>query len=256
MTTTAAPQNGPRRRFTVQPCTYARGLTAVKMADEYETLDDLRPNLEEALPFNSSATRKRYCSRIIGWTLAEGGLNSIGAKAWRAYGDEKLVNQILKERYLVYHSTVGGFVLEDFVGMPPGSEFLSDAVENYLARENVGAPSNSFTDLRLTMRDLGFIRKRGRKYEVCETALPHTAFLALLHYHLARKPSTISVSEILAHPFWRYLGGRDESEVRAALSGAAAVDAISRYSAVDGLEQVSTRFSLEEMLQRQIRLSG
>ena len=253
--TTAAPQNSPRRRLTVQNSTYTHGLTAVKMAVEYETLDDLRPNLEEALPYNSSATRNRYGSRIVGWTFAEGGLNSIGVKAWRAYGDEELVNQILKERYLVYHSAVGGFVLDDFVGMPPGSGFLSDAVKNYLARENVGAPSDSLSALRLTLRDLGFIRKEGRKYAVCETALPYTAFLVLLHHHLTPEPASVSVSEIIAHPFWRYLGGRDESEVRAALSNAAAADAISRYAAVDGLEQVSTRFSLQEILQRRTRLA-
>ena len=253
--TVAAPPNAQRRRFTVQSCTYAHGLTAMKMADEYETLDDLRPNLAEALPFNSSETRGRYCSSLIAWAFGEGGLNPIGAKAWRAYGDEELVKQILRERCLAHYSAVGKFVLGDFADMAPGSEFPADAIENHLIRENASVSANHLGNFKLTMRDLGFIRKEGRKYAVCETALPQTAFLILLHYHLAPEPVSVSVSEIIAHPFWRYLGGRDESEVRAALSNAAAVDAISRYAAVDGLEQIATRFSLEEMLQRRIRLA-
>ncbi len=88
--TPAAPQNSPRRRFTVQASTYARGLTAMKMASECETLDELRPNLMEALPYNSTETRGGYCSSLIAWAFAEGGLNPIGAKARRACGDESL----------------------------------------------------------------------------------------------------------------------------------------------------------------------
>ena len=88
-------------------------------------------------------------------------------------------------------------------------------------------------------------------------AAPHfdqTAFLLLLHAELAPAPRTVTVAEILAHPFWRCLGGRDPQQVRDALAAAAAAGAIDRYIHVDQLEQATTRFTLEELLDRKVRL--
>ena len=229
---------------------------AVKMATRYDSWNDLRPNLEDALPFNSEGTRKRRCSSLGQWVFDMGNMNSIGVRVWRSYEDEELVNQILRGRYLDYYPVVGGFVLDTLAELVPGSELPHDAIVNHLIQERVGSLENSTMNLRLTMRDLGFIQKVGRKYVVSESSLPHTAFLILLHCHLSPESASIPVSEIVAHPTWRYLGGRDESEVRAALSNAAARDAISRYTTVDELEQVTTRFSLTELIERRVRLDA
>jgi hypothetical protein len=105
------------------------------------------------------------------------------------------------------------------------------------------------------MRDLGFLRFIRKKPPLVEaTELPETAFLLLLHHHFAKEPATVPVGDVLAHPFWRYLGGREEAEVRTALTLGAAKDLLGRYAVVDHLEQVTTRFSMTELLDRQATL--
>lgn len=246
--------NRNQRRFTVQKCTYLQGLIAVQMAAQYENWDSLRSDMEEALPFNSAESRKRRFRSLMRWALDGGSMNPIGSRVWCSYKDEGLSNQVLRERYLDVYPVIGKFVSSVLATFPIGAELGVDAIRDYLIQEHVGALDTSIVELRLTLRDIGFVRKVGRKYVVTETSLPRTAFLVLLHYHLAPEPATIIVPEIIAHPFWRYLGGRDGEEVRSALSQAAACDAISRYVTVDSLEQITTRFALEELLQKRIRL--
>ena len=227
------------------------------MASQFESWGDLRPELEEVLPFNSAQTRKRYVSQLFRWALDGGDIRAVGVQVWDSYKDEDLANYILRERYLAAYPELGRFVSNSVVTITAGTEIDTNTIKGHLVQEQAGGSlSQSVGKLRLTMRDMGFFRKVDRRYVVVETSLPKTAFLIMLHYHLSPEPSTIAVSEIIEHSFWRHLGGRHEEEVRAALSLAAAEDFISRYATVDSLEQITTRFSLEELLQRQIRLDS
>jgi hypothetical protein len=245
----------PSKRFTVQHPTYLLGLCAVKLAVQHQTLGDLLNVLREDLPFNSKPTRKSFTSRLRHWALDRGNLDALGVRVWRAYGDELLTNQVLQERYLNAYPIIGRFVTDVLGTLPPDIELDRSLVCDYLSTEQVGALSKSVKTLRYTMRDMRLIRTVGRaKDVVTPTPLPNTAFLVLLHHHLARTPATVPVAQILEHPFWRYLGGRDEGEVRTVLSLAAARDLIARYARVDNLEQITTRFSLDEFLQRKVRL--
>ena len=245
-----------RQRFTVQDCTYRQGLLAVQMASQFESWEALRSELEEALPFNSAQTRRRYVSQLFRWALDGGNLSAIGVEVWRCYRDDELLSQILRERYLDVYPVLGGFVSSSLAMLTPGTELDANSIERHLVQEQVGGLNHSVGKLRLTMRDMDIIRKIGGEYVVADTFLPKTAFLILLHYHLVPEPTTITVSEIMKHPFWRYLGGRNYEEVRSALSHAAAGDAISRYATVDSLEQITTRFSLKELLERQVRFDS
>ena len=247
---------GATQRFTVQDCTYRQGMTAVQMAGRFESWDDLRPELEEALPFNSVLTRRRYVSQLFRWAFDGGNLGAVGVEVWRAYRDGELVNHLLRERYLDVYPVLGKFVSTSMTALTPGTELDVGIVERHLVQEQVAALSRSTGKLMLSMRDMGFIHKVGGRYVVAKTSLPRTAFLLLLHYHLVPEPATITVAEIIEHPFWRYLGGRNDEEVRSALAYAAAGDALSRYSTVDSLEQITTRFSFEELLGRQVRLDS
>ena len=226
------------------------------MASHFESWNDLRPKLQDALPFNSAQTRRRYVSSLFRWALDGGDFRAIGVQAWSFYRDCELVEDILKDRYLHAYPVLGRFVATCLASMPSGGELDVHTIERHLVDEQVGALDRSVGKLRSSMRDLGFIRKIGERYVIIETSLPKTAFLILLHYYMAPKPTTVAVPEIVKQPFWLYLGGRHVNEVRSALSHAAAGDVISRYVTVDGLEQITTRFSLQELLERQVRLDS
>ena len=242
-------------RFTVQDCTFRLGVLAVSQSHGHDSWEAYRPVLEESLPFNSRETRRRYTSQLYKWALENGNLCSLGARVWNAYQDKELADQLLRERYLAAYPVLGRFVTQVLRNTKPGKPLPREVFEEYLMSEQATWATKTVKRLWFTMRDLGFLRKVDIKTPVVNaTTLPRTAFLILLHHHFAPAPSTVAVQEILTHSFWRYLGGRDESEVRSALSLAAANDLIDRYATVDHLEQVTTRYSLDEFLRRQLRL--
>ena len=249
--------SGNRHRgLTVQKSTFNFGLHAAQAAAEgkYESWNELRIRLEDEIPFNSLITRQRRVRSLFQWAFRGGDVDSLAVRVWRAYRDEALTRQVLKGLYLDTYPILGEFVSRVIGSIPVGSELSHADVENYLLEAQVGGLKDSISNLRSTMRDMGFIRRVGSNYLICENVLPGTAFLILLHYHLVPQPATLTVSEIVRHSFWQNLGGREVTEVRSVLSEAAAYDVLSRYSTVDNLEQVTTRFSLEELVERRLKL--
>jgi len=226
------------------------------MAADATSWEQLRPVLVESLPYNSHETRKRYVSSLADWALEGGNLSCLAVRVWRAYKNRELLEQILRERYLVACPVLGRFVSHVMCHLDPGETVENRILADFLNAEHSTYAEKTLVKLRITMRDLGFLRSMGRNTPPVanDTRLPGSAFLILLHHHLAVQSTTVPVSDILANPFWRHLGGRAEAEVRSALSLAAARDVIARYAAVDHLEQVTTRYSLEELLRRQVLL--
>ena len=248
--------SGTPKGFTVQDCTYHLGFQAISLAVGASTWQALRPTLGDSLPYNSRETRRRYLSSLHKWALEECNLSCLAVRVWRAYQDKELLGQVLRERYLAAYPVLGRFVSQFLICLAPGEPVERRVIEDFLNAERSAYANKTVKRLRTTMRDLGFLRITSREAPpvVNVTHLPSTAFVILLHHYFASQPTTVTVSTILSHPFWHYLGGRAETEVRAALSLAAARDAIARYATVDHLEQITTRYSLEELLRRQVRL--
>ena len=83
---------------------------------------------------------------------------------------------------------------------------------------------------------------------------PATAFLVLLHDRLAPTPRIVSLAQILGDPLWWQVGYHTPDEVRETLREAAAAGLIARFVTVDQLEQITTRYTLEEWLAGRLRL--
>jgi len=65
---------------------------------------------------------------------------------------------------------------------------------------------------------------------------------------------TVELRNLVANPFWKYLGFKSEDGVRALLREADAAGLVGKYVVADQLEQVTTCFTLDELLQRRVRL--
>jgi hypothetical protein len=74
------------------------------------------------------------------------------------------------------------------------------------------------------------------------------AFGVLLHVLFAPQSTTIAVKDILNHVFWRYLGLREPSDVVKLLRWLEAQRIILKYVRADQLEQVTTTYSADEIL--------
>jgi hypothetical protein len=68
------------------------------------------------------------------------------------------------------------------------------------------------------------------------------------------EPRTIELRNLLANPFWKYLGIKHEDQVRAVFREADAAGCIGKYVVADQLEQITTCFSLETFLEKKVRL--
>lgn len=243
-----------RRRFTVQYPTFEAGVWAIQKAGDLPSWEEQRRFLEMNLPFNSQETRRRYATSIGNWAFDQRSLDCLALRVWKAYGDDAVLRDVLRERYLQAYPVLGQFVVSGLSTLETGSPVSNDAMTALLKADGVAYLSGSTKRLRATMLALGFFRRgEGKRMVLNTTALPGTAFLVCLHYYFGPERTTISVPSILEHPFWRFLGGCKAEEVRAALQLAAGRDIIAKYASVDRLEQVTTRFSLQEVLSRGIR---
>ena len=101
---------------------------------------------------------------------------------------------------------------------------------------------------------MGFLSATAKGVIVQPIPLPDNAFLIALHSKLAPTPRIVRLSDILGAVFWKLMGIRDEATVRSILRDANAKGFIAKYTIVDQLEQITTRYSFYEYLSKAFRL--
>lgn len=101
---------------------------------------------------------------------------------------------------------------------------------------------------------MGFISPATKGVIVQPIPLPDNSFLLALHARLAPTPRIVRISDILGAAFWKLIGIRDEATVRSILRDANAKGFIAKYTIMDQLEQITTRYSFDEYLTKAFRL--
>lgn len=79
------------RLSTLQDFPLAAGIQAIKDSLAFDAFDDFYRHLLNNLPQNSPQTRSRYASLVVRWFFLERRLDGLLPSAWRAYGDEHLL---------------------------------------------------------------------------------------------------------------------------------------------------------------------
>jgi hypothetical protein len=240
----------------IQDALLPEGLRAVKLSTECRSMEELQHKLLNTLSQNSLETRTRYSQSILKWFFRDG-IDGLLPRAWRAYADEAIIDDLLRYSYLVQEPLMGAcvanalFPLENGLVIPPSyfDKFLTDFL-----RET--PPEKTRERLKINLKRLGFLeRAKGKPDRLASVAPQKTSFLILLHNLFAsRWVRTVELRNLFANPFWKYLGYKTEDAVRSVLREADAARVIGKYVVADQLEQVTTCFTFEELLQRQVRL--
>ena len=143
------------------------------------------------------------------------------------------------------------FPLENGIAIPPTyfDKFLAD----YLGE---APPEKTRERLKTNLKKLGFLeRSRGKPDRLTPVVSQKTSFLILLHHLFAAKSvRTVELRHLLANPFWKLIGYKSEDPVRSLLREADATGAVAKYVVADQLEQVTTCFAFDELLERRVRL--
>jgi len=233
---------------------WEESLQAIRDSVRFNNFLSFHIHLKESLPQNSSYVRKRYSTSIIHWFFPDHSLDVLPAKVWRSYHNDFLLQDIMRYCYLVQEPVVAEFVTDYLLPLAPGTPVGSGYFENFLKDKYGEVKKDPLNYLRAAVRDLGFIRRNKKDAVVQDIPLPKTALLVLVHYIFSPFPQTVSLKAIISHRFWKFLGIKEAEDIRKILKEANAKGAITKYIIADQLEQITTKYPLDELLQRRIKL--
>ena len=244
-----------RERKTIQDVLLAEGLLALKVAHEVKSPDELQDILVKRLGQNSMETRRRYAQSIGRWFFPDG-LAGLLSRVWRAYEDEAISTDLLRWSYLNQEPIMGRCVAEALFPCETGLVMPATYFDKFL-QDHLGEPASEKTRKRLktNLKKLGFLeRAKGKPDRLLPVVTQKTSFLILLHHLFAAQAvRTVELKNLVTNPFWKYLGYKSEDGVRALLRDLDAVGLVGKYVVADQLEQVTTCFTLDELLERRAR---
>lgn len=220
------------------------------------TLEELRERLTNNLGHNSSETRLRNARFVIRWFFPDG-INGIAKKTWAAYQDRKILGDVLRYLYLSQEPVMGACVEQCLFPIEIGMRVPKAVFDRFLAGY-YHEPASKKTSQRLktNLIKLGILeRLPSDEHRLLPVNPAKTSLLLLTHYLLAPTGArTIELSRLFANPFWKYLGFKREDEVRGVLREADAAGALGKYVVADRLEQITTRWGIDEFLANKSRL--
>ena len=244
------------KRRTIQDVLIQEGLLAVKLAHEAKSQEELRNILVNRLGQNSMETRQRYSRSIVKWFFPDG-LDGLLPVVWRAYEDEAITFDLLRWSYLNQEPIMGKCVAEALFPCETGLVKPTIYFDKFLL-DHLGEapPQKTRKRLKSNLKKIGFLeRAKGKPDRLLPVVTQKTSFLILLHHLFAAKAvRTVELRNLLANPFWKYLGYKSEDGLRALLREADTEGLVGKYVVADQLEQVTTCITLDEFLERRARL--
>lgn len=234
--------------YTLQDFPLQASIQAVKASADFQSYEDFYHYMLDHLPQNSPQTRRRYAN-LVGKRYFPGlSLNSLLPQVWKAYQDEQILVDLMRAMALEAEPVIARFVLDEVWPLAVGQVFDVQVARTFIENTYGTFKKQSYKRLLLTVRYLGFLGRYGSELVVEEIPTPADALLILLHDRLAPTPRIVRLSEILDTAWWRFLGLKTADAVRHILRDAEAAGLISRYTTVDELEQVTTRFTRDDYI--------
>jgi len=245
-----------RERKTIQDVLIPEGLLALKISHEAESDEQLQEILIKRLGQNSMETRRRYAQSILKWFFPDG-IDGILSRTWLAYQDEVIISDFLRWSYLSQETVMGRCVADALYPLENGITIPATYFDKFLT-DLFGevAPEKTRERLKINLKKLGFLeRAKGKADRLMPVVSQKTSLILLIHHLFAAKSvRTVELRHLFAHSFWKYLGYKSEDAVRNVLREADASGVIGKYIVADQLEQMTTCFTLAELLERKVRI--
>ena len=238
----------------IQELAWTQTMQAIKDSTRFDDLAEFRACMEEDLPYNSALTRKRYTSTLIRYFFPAASLDNLPRKVWQVYHDDALLETLTRYQYLTQEPTVAHFVTRHLIPMVPGSMLERQVLKEFIREVDPKDRPKMVKRLAKVVRRLGFVVRERQRDVVAQLHPSKTAFLILLHHIFAPTPRIVTLGDILDDPFWKYLGFRQADVIRRTLHEANAQELIASYAAIDQLEQITTRYSLDEWFHQRLQL--
>jgi hypothetical protein len=236
--------------YTLQDFPWNESIEAVKASERFDAYADFYQYMQEHLPQNSPETRQRYAMLIRRRFFPGKSLDDLIPTVWRNYHNEKLLTELMRVTALEAEPVIARFILDYILVNLPGTELSQEQTRKFIEQTYGEFKSISHERLLLSCRHMGYLGRYKRKVVVERIDLSENAFLILLHDRLAPTPRIISLKDIIAQPWYWFLGGCELDDIRPILQNAQQAGLIARYARVDELEQITTCFSRNDYLQQ------
>jgi hypothetical protein len=247
-----------RSRITGKPflgrLLWADTVQAIKLSADFSDFKAFRRTLEKSLRFNSSCVRAKRARDMVRWFFPSHSLDNLLTKVWIHYQSEQLLEEVMRHQFLTSQPLAAKFCLQCILPLEPGTRLNSDYFKDFLLRENGVVKHDVLNNLRWACKDIGFLMVEKNDLVVAQVPLPKTSLLLLTHYCFGQDTRTIAVKDIISNPYWRYLGIRNSEVVRKIFHEADAEGLVAKYVIADQLEQITTRYSFDEFIQRRLGL--
>ena len=247
---------GAGAKRTISDLHFPEAIFAVKESAGCRDLKELQSRLTSSLGQNSEETRVRYARFLIRWFFPDG-LDGIARKTWIAYQDEKILTDVLRFLYLAHEPVMGTCMAECLFPVELGMKVPPSLFDRFLANYYGGENTKKTTQrLKSNLMRLGVLERSSRENDKIIPLNPaKTSLLLLTHYIFASdEPRTIELRNLVANPFWKYIGFKHEDELRVVFRAADAAGYIGKYVVADQLEQITTCLTLDAFLSSKVRL--
>lgn len=238
----------------IQELPWLPALQAIRDSAAFEDYAAFRTHLGQTLPFNSMYTRERYALTIQKYLFPGGSLNVVARRAWAAYQDEVILEDLARYQLAIGEPTLARFIVTRLASRAPGSAVNHAFLEDFVQEIDPKGRAKMVERLGIMVRRIGLIVREHGQDVVAQPRPAKTSLLILVHHLFAPTPRIVTIGEILESPFWRYLGYREEEAVRRILHEASGQGLLARYAIVDQLEQITTRYTLDQWFSRAVTL--
>jgi len=238
----------------IQELPWKPAMQAAKDSVHFDDFAAFRAHLEENLPYNSAVTRERYTQTIIKYFFPNGSLGGLPGRVWQAYRDDLLLGDLMRYQFLTQEPTVARFVVAHLNSIAPGSVLEHGLLEGFIEEVDPEGRKKMVERLGQVLRRMGYLVRERQQDIVTQLRPSKTSLLVLVHHLFAPTPRIVTLRDILADPFWQYLGFRQEETVRRILHEANARGLIAAYATMDQLEQITTRHTPDEWFAKRLQL--
>jgi hypothetical protein len=244
---------GEKKFPTIQNIPWQTSLDSIKLSENFLTYNEFYKQLIEALPQNSFETRKKYATLIQRRFFPEKSLTSLLPLVWKTYKDESLLISLMRVYALEAEPVIAKFVSTNILSNEPGYVINMESVKGYISEIYGKFQRDSYNRLVGACRDLGFTGHYDGKIVIKNQKPNINSILLLIHDKLAKTPQIVRVEDIYDSK-WRSWLGFSFRELRELLYMAESAGLISLYSKVDELEQITTRFTRNDYINRALKL--
>lgn len=221
-------------------------MTAAQMTSSYDDIEAFREAIvQRAFGQTSYLTRYRYASYFIKWFLPNVSMRDPVGLVWEAFRDENALRHVMRWQYVTSNPLVARFVEGPFSSVTPG-ESVEEAVVSYLLQAQGALNRKVLGRLRTSMRKIGLLVVQGKTHYRIVPEVSTRAVAFLLACVFAPEAQVLSWNTLVTDPWWKRLGIVDETMLREKLRETAEEGLISRFRQVDTLDQITTRYSLEQ----------